>query len=192
LANEYSIFRPDFYDRAKNGCVIGDTKIPANTWFLRTVAEELNQISIPFGCNCKVSEIEIETARQAWLRDVSSLKIDGGGTPDHFKQAGILSYWLRRRSPIRNFETFTKYDTEVGRYRQNTFVQMYNEIGAYIFGYNLCRFAEAKAETSSSPDISGSLTKSPDFKYTHDMGVLMKNKHISPHALMMIYRALFL
>jgi hypothetical protein len=193
LSDDYSFYTPSFYDRAQNGAQIDGADIPATSWFQLALAGEIQAIASSLGCRCKISDIEAENVRQSWMRDLRVLNIDGGGQPDHFKHAGILAYWLRRRAPIRNFERLTEYDTDVGKYRQATLVGMPSELTAFIIGYDLCRFAEARAVISEKRSVYDFLKANTiDFDFAHDVCVLMKSKHVSPHALMMIYRALFL
>lgn len=193
MKNEFSIYSPYFYDRAKDGAVIEGEVFSASKWFLIALTAELADIADSFGCTCKASDIEIETARLSWLRDLDVLEINGSGRPDHFKHAGILAYWLRRRAPLRSMKKVVEFDTEVGKNRQRVFLEMSHELVAYMIGYDLARFANSRNEINKHDDISNIIrSKAPNLSFAQDMCVLMKTKHISPHALMMIYRAIHL
>jgi hypothetical protein len=192
MQTHYSIFHPCFYEAARHGININEEVVTADHYFLKVVAFELSEIAKQFGCICRVSITEIETARQLWIRDTAALKVEGDGTPDHFKQAGILAYWLRRRAPLRNIATVLAYDTDVGRFRQQSFLHMSTELAAFNFGHNMCSFVEAShAAKRGEGSITYLYNTAPNFDFSHDISVLMKTKHISPHALMMIYRAMF-
>lgn len=196
MPSPFSIFQPGFYEAAREGAVVPDFgEVPPNQWFLAAVATEFTAIAGQYGCRCRVSEHDAEAARVLWVRDAKRMDIDGDGTPDHFKQAGFLSYWLRRRMALREPRAIVNYDTAVGKHRQETFLQMAPEFASFIFGYNLCLFAESKAKsTDATPSdivIRDIRAHSLSFEYLHDVCLMMRTKHLSPHAITMTYRSLF-
>lgn len=190
MISQFSIFDPGFYEASRNGAHDPEFgNVSASQWFQTAVALEFQSIAAQFGCACEISEVDTEIARAFWLRDIGRMDIDGDGVPNHFKQAGFLSYWLRRRMVLRNPRPVVAYDSQVGKDRQMAFLQMAPEWASLIFGYNLCLFAESRKAPS---DVSSYLrAMRVDFSFAHDMCNVMRNKHISPHSLMMIYRALF-
>lgn len=192
MTDFFSPFTPHFYDYSRSGCTDENGRhVSKADWFKLCLAGAYKDVADRFACSCKISDIEIENARVHWLRDIDALKINGNGTPDHFKQAGILSYWLRRRAPIRELKVISPYDTEVGRSRQQTFLKLNHELSAFIIGFELCRYAHMKSVLDQGTNAVIQIKSIvPDFKYATDVSILMRNKHISPHALMMIYRAM--
>ncbi|NBB81348.1 MAG: hypothetical protein GVY36_18225 [Verrucomicrobia bacterium] len=191
MTDFFSPFTPHFYDYSRTGCTDENGNDVSNRdWFKLCLAGAYKDVADIFACTCKISDVEIENVRTHWLRDVDALSIEGGGVPDHFKQAGVLSYWLRRRGPIRELKTSGAHDTEVGRERQQVFLRLCHELSAFMIGFELCRYAEAKSALDQGNDAVRHIqTIKPDFKFATDVSILMRNKHISPHSLMMIYRA---
>lgn len=121
-------------------------------------------------------------------------RLDGNmpdSKPDHFKICGLAAYWLRRHSPIIDFEEdrvkITR-DATVKEWR-GIFEKYDRVFLPFAFGYRICYFFESNKETDDGKEPRLPVL---DTKYIEAQCYVMKYKNISPHAMGMVYRALFL
>lgn len=127
-------------------------------------------------------------AWEAYCGDVDRMQISmpNGKQPDHFKRCGCLAYWLRRNSPvIRWHEDPPSIARESPLKEWRTlFEKCGNAFLAFALGYHICHYYEA--QKGNAP------RRKPDLDYLEDMCYVMKRKNLSPHAMGMVYRSLFL
>lgn len=107
--------------------------------------------------------------------------------PDHFKICGFAAYWLRRHSPVITLkEDRVKITRDEVVMEWRKLLDDYSRAFlAFYFGYRICYFIEANSEKGG-----GALPR-PDMDYLKSLCYVMKYKSLSPHAMGMIYRSLF-
>lgn len=142
------------------------------------------------------SAARLRDAHTAWRDDLLRLEereknlTDGA---DHFKQCANLAYWLRRMSPVIDYRDLAAaaegvddlYPDEVLR---REFMTRYGtEFLAFDFGFKICAYYELERLDNPREDVPF-LSQ----EYLTDVCHMMKFKHVSPHALFLIYKSLFL
>ena len=141
-----------------------------------------------------MSETRLADAHYAWRDDISRLEgrerhlVDGA---DHFKQCANLAYWLRRMSPVIEYKDLSVL-VEGGedmfpdeRDRRDIFSKYGMEFLAFDFGFKICQYYELEKLDSPrpySPALSG--------EYLVDVCHMMKFKHVSPHAMFLVYKSI--
>ncbi|MBE8159025.1 MAG: hypothetical protein HAW59_06540 [Betaproteobacteria bacterium] len=132
-------------------------------------------------------------AHQAYMWDVERLdgnmKTTPDHSPDHFKRAGLLAYWLRRRSPILRWDKYMDMDDcnlDDAQKKWREFIFNYGrEFHAFSLGYRICWSMEwNKEQESPMPKVIS------EKRLTH-ICYFMKYKSVSPHAMGLIYESLF-
>jgi hypothetical protein len=136
-------------------------------------------------------------AHGAWQNDLARVgkhekRLENG--LDHFKQAGHLTYWLRRMGPIVEATDATQNPGDSEGYPltqdeiafRNLMLGHCNEYLAFDFGFQIVKFYEL----SEGECRAKNLTLSPD--YIGRMCHFLKYKHVSPHALHIIFNSLFI
>jgi hypothetical protein len=117
---------------------------------------------------------------------------------DHFKRAGFLSYWLRRCPPIAEFGRNPDLALAGIKLRDPHALEKFhgNQWAAFDIGFRICRFFEAYRKDSAS--IYGkhipidAFTLQGREEYIKDLCYVLSDKNISPHAIGIIYRSLFI
>ncbi len=130
------------------------------------------------------------------LRRVESME-DKVGIADHLKCAAHLIYWLRRSSPI---DGFTMGATEFSDKKitpAKEFMALYGrEYLAFDLGYRAAQLYECKLHNRDLPaasfPLSSSLSDVPKRDFIESTCHVMKTKMLSPHALLVILKAIFL
>ena len=184
-----TIYRPDVYDCFRSGSMSGPIETSPQQWFATCIAQEYSDIAGRHGCSIEFSATRLEEARLLWVRDTGRIDIDSDTTPDHFKQAGFLVYWLRRRGVV-NFARRVK--PIAGIEEQDHFLLSPNEIASFLVGFRLSLFFASKhlidERDHIGHDLQG-LTFDSSLKF--DIATLLKHKNVSPHSLYLILRTLF-
>ncbi|WP_141699306.1 hypothetical protein [Candidatus Thiosymbion oneisti] len=167
--------------------------------FNRVVVEHADEIYqscllVPVFSRARASD-----AYTAWENDVRRVaEFDLGGKPlDHLKQAAHLAYWLRRMGPIIDSRDSSKNIQDGAGYvdltkDQETLRELLfkysTEYLAFDLGYQICAFYE-KAKAGAS---GRNQNFAPTTEYVDTVCHFLKFKNISPHALFLIYKSLFL
>jgi hypothetical protein len=144
----------------------------------------------------KFSRPRLDEAHGSWLADLKRVKenerhlVNG---LDHFKQCGHLAFWVRRLSPVVEFADLDFGDSEMPmkpkeKALRNLLKGYVNEYLAFDFGYQLCRYYEARHKEKPSGRAEH-LGLSPD--YYQMISHFMKFKNVSPHAVHLVYKSLF-
>jgi len=144
----------------------------------------------------KFSQARLRDAHYAWRSDIKRLiavepNLKGG--LDHFKQCAHLAYWLRRKSPIVDYVDWAAqvenldelYPDEIAR--RDLLSKYGEEYLAFDFGLKICTYYELEKlehPRSSAPALS--------IAYITDVCHMLKFKHVSPHAMYLIYKSLLL
>ena len=145
----------------------------------------------------KMSLSRLHDVHFCWRDDLSRIterepKLKDG--PDHFKQCAHLAYWLRRRSPVVEYEDLHKkyegdghiYDNE--RKLRDILDPYGGEYLSFNFGFEICQHYELNKECRAHKDLKIAITD----EYIIDACHMLKFKNVSPHSIYMIYRTLFL
>jgi len=179
MANQYMAFGGNVYARLKN-----------EAWFMRFVQTQYESACVDALVAVTLDNRRLWDAHGLWLEDLDRLKTYelAGGTPDHYKQSGHLIYWLRRSSPVIAMTDIAgkkKISSDVADFRTLLF-RYGNEYLAFDLGFRLCRFFESQKE-GLDEDV---------FRLKRDylkaMAQFLKTKNVSPHALYIILKSLFL
>lgn len=116
--------------------------------------------------------------------------------PDHYKQSGHLIYWLRRASPVIEWvdETGNIGDAEgypilsAEQEFRELLMKYGNEYLSFDLGYRICRyFEESRVDSPIDP---GERPLTTDYILT--VAHFLKVKNVSPHALFLVLRSLFI
>jgi len=109
-------------------------------------------------------------------------------TPDHFKLSGALVYWLRRFGVVYGLQHQVVSEQPDEDIRLLA-LEYECELPAYTLGLDLCKFFEHGASDEEYRDVNKPrITMS----YLRSVCYLMRFKSLSPHAMGMIYRSLFI
>lgn len=144
----------------------------------------------------KISDARLFEAHGAWLNDLRRVGEHEKNLKrglDHFKQCGHLSYWLRRFSPIIEFVDLDFGESErpmtAGEIALRTLMEGYsNEYMAFDFCFQICRHYEAESLERTSPRAKTIILSNDYYKLVCHF---MKYKHVSPHAMHLVYKSLF-
>ncbi len=146
-----------------------------------------------------ISGRRLRDAHTFWINDLKRLALsfkDTGRTPDYYKQAAHLAYWLRRQNPVTSYrDGFNPQDggsdgPTVHESEVRELLRKYGgEFLAFDLGFQICDFYERMNLTN------GKTEPPPAFKldrdYINTMVYFLKTKNVSPHALFLVYKALF-
>lgn len=201
-----SIYRPDVFECFRSGDEEGaPSPVSAEAFFSTSIATQYNLIAKGFGCSLKLSAFRLEDARRLWIRDVDRIEIeprfdvesapnatDRDGIPNHFKQIGFLVYWLRRRCVVESIERNRPAAEKPHQTPQDRFILSGNEICAFLLGFRICQFFEMSLTADPDEDVAARIRQiNLEAHLIHDAATLLRHKNLSPHALYLIYRALF-
>lgn len=134
-------------------------------------------------------------AHFAWLDDMARLKQyekNLGDGPDHYKQCAHLAYWLRRQTPVIEYEDWANIqddpnDLYPDELEKREFIAKYGaELIAFDLGFQICSYYCMETIDAMQRDIP-----KLSLEYLTDVCHMLKFKHVSPHALYLIYKSLF-
>ncbi|MEH2481544.1 hypothetical protein V1282_004901 [Nitrobacteraceae bacterium AZCC 2146] len=146
-----------------------------------------------------ISKPRLIEAHGAWVNDLSRV---GAHEPnledglDHFKRCGHLSFWLRRMGPIvealdttKNLGDSAGYDLSRDEIDFRELLLGYcNEYIAFDFSYQICKYYEM----GKVPPSPRATAIAPSREYFQTMCQFLKYKNVSPHAMHLIFKSLFL
>jgi hypothetical protein len=143
-----------------------------------------------------LSRSRISDAHQFWLEDLRRIESADGLSNglDHFKQCGLLAYWLRRTSPLTDLQDYSSpvdgdaghLDSEHEDFR-DLLVLSASEYFAFDWPFQMCLFHEKTRENKNERADRVQLSR----EYIRTMCHFLKRKQVSPHAMFLIYRSLF-
>lgn len=186
--SNFALFQPNALDFMHRGEALpsGET-IPKEEWFATAMVEAYADIADRYACEVWLSERRLLEAHNLWEQDLTNMSITDSEEPDHFKQAGFLAYWLRRRVVVeRSAEAEGKPEVI---YRDD-FLQYANEWCSFLVGFHICLPFEA-GRTPTTERLHELRTIRLRPQYLRDIAVLLHHKNVSPHSLYLIYRSLF-
>jgi hypothetical protein len=190
ISDTITIYRPDVFDCFRDGVRLESGElIDAEQWFATAIAEQYQDIANRHGCRIELSTARLEEARSLWSHDTGRIDIKTETPPDHFKRAGFLVYWLRRRAVL-NFVHRRESGVDVSE--QDRFLFGSNEVAAFLIGFRLCLFFEMKHFIDIGDHIGHDVEKYHfDSELKFDIATLLRHKNVSPHSLYLIFRSLF-
>lgn len=198
MPDRFVLGQPHIFDRLRYGggdATHPDTEENCQLWFFTIIAGAYRDIvKQTWGIDTLLLSPErLEEVRIQWLHDIGRIDIDGSREPDEFKLTGFLAYWLRRRCVITNAirsEASLKAAADIGFVKHQTqFLMRCNEITAFMIGHCICVYwnSDLSSDESAIQDLSDF---DIDREFLFDIGTLMKQKNLSPHALYIIYRGI--
>jgi hypothetical protein len=143
-----------------------------------------------------LSAPRISDAHHAWIDDLKRIEereVNLGDGLDHFKQCGHLAYWLRRFAPVVDYQDIAKQYTGEDLYaNERELRKLLEEYGteyiAFDLGFQICEYYERERV-----DRKASVRDIPvDMEYLTTVCHMLKFKHVSPHAIFLIYKSLFI
>lgn len=164
-----------------------------------------------FRCDVELSEHRLRETWEFWAADLERLlkneTDDKTLELDEFKQCAFLTFWLRRHQPIKNLRRQKLVENEFKPAKeilQRWFSRYGNDFGAIEIGsticLNYCASSIDEAITNVGDDHRLPQLRSKKnylmlFKrrkdFWADFSMTMKHKNSSPHAITLIYEALF-
>lgn len=146
----------------------------------------------------KFAPLRVVEAHGAWKEDLTRVgdrepNLDDG--LDHFKQSGHLAFWLRRMSPLVEAVDLTENVADAAGYpltdTEKAFRDLLfgyaNEYLAFDFGFQFCKFYEMNKPDGSQRAKAIRLP----MDYYQSTCHFLKYKTVSPHAMYLIYKSLF-
>lgn len=183
---QYHIYHPNLIKGLNN-------QLP--NFFFNFVDYNFSLFAEQYKCEITTNGRRLIEAYSNWRRDTTNarqeMKIRHGSSDiDHFKYAGFLAYWLRRRVVLDKITHINNpsppFDPDYISPLQEQFFHYGNEIASFLIGFHYC----ARFELNHEDDIFWKYQLSDDYILT--VATLLKQKNVSPHALFLIYKALFL
>lgn len=161
--------------------------VPVYKNFKEIVCQHYNYIADRAGMDLLISDPRLSDAWQQFRFDKKHYRksLPNDEMPDHFKWSGMLAFWLRRAAPVYGFKYLsrTNYDERL----RGLLKDYASEYLAFDLGLSICEFFENNRPGRGQklvPDFP------PDFYET--ISYFMKFKNLSPHAMGIIYRSLFM
>lgn len=146
----------------------------------------------------RLSPMRVLEAHGAWKKDLERVgenerHLEDG--LDHFKRAGHLAFWIRRMSPVveahdltGNFSDPKCAELDDNQKALKALLFGYaNEYIAFDFGLAFCKYYELAKHGGS--ERAANLKLNDD--YFKVMCHFLKFKNVSPHAMFLIYKSLF-
>lgn len=152
--------------------------------FWSIISEQYDEIASTFGCEVELSSIKLLEAQKYWIHDLEHIAVDESEEPDHFKHAGWLCHWLRKKMPASKI--IIHDETKL----TNTFEEYYSEVIAFTIGFRLVLFHECCARGYDDSMIVNTLNNYSTLSPLHDFLVYLSHKNVSPHAIYLIYKSL--
>ena len=169
--------------------------------FIPIMREHLEGILSIYSLSGKISEDRLREAHFYWMQDLNRVggrEYDGDHeNPDHFKHAAHLAYWLRRQKPISDLyvqETAVSLIADMSiadayREEHDFYYNYINEYFAFDVGFNIVLFYECKKKGSTLKLLDCLIR---DWDYLACVCHFLNSKNVSPHALFLIFRTLFI
>lgn len=163
-------------------------------FFFNFIDYNFSRLAEQYKCTVTTSPMRMLDVFDAWRRDAKGWldemnRHQGTVGLDHFKHAGILAFWLRRRLVVERV-TFVENPSppfEAGYVSplQEHFAEFSNELLSFFLGFHFCLRYEF---TPTGWDLSAT---NLDDNYVATIATLLKRKNVSPHAMYLIYKSLF-
>lgn len=146
----------------------------------------------------KLSMARLVEAHGAWRNDLERVSGNERNLSfglDHFKQAGHLAFWLRRMGPVVEVVDLTANISDPSGYPvteeeealRGLLFAYCNEYVSFEVGFHICLFYERARVDGGDTALEVPI----DEDYYRTICHFMKYKSVSPHAMFMIYKSLF-
>lgn len=169
-------------------------------WFIDFIKHQYGQIFSVEKFVPEISSYQAHQAHERWVTDIERIRVNenGGLSLDHFKLAAHLAFWLKRFSPVAKFKQ--NQDLKIANVRtrdDGSYIYSYgNSQAAFLLGFRICSFWEAmkldhtrtKADKIRPQDFN--LADHKDF--LQNVSYVLADRSSSPHALFLVYKALFI
>lgn len=175
-----SLFQSDIIKKLKFG---RPPNLSHLSVFREVISSEYESICAYFGCLPKINDIDLLKAQDHWIDDMESLPIAESTEPDHFKHAGWLCHWLRKKQPI------TQLTIHDDKKMEDWFEDSYNEVCAFVVGLKLVIFHECCEYDYSNEQIVKAAKRGAYIDILPDVALYLDHKNVSPHAIYLIYKA---
>ncbi len=175
--------------------VLGDLR--DENWFRDFVTSQYIYTASPVSILPRISPSALVDAHGQWVTDLKRVKnfeLGDRSEPDHFKQAGHLTYWLRRSQPV--YDVKMEASGTPPNFHGNPLAEIFhrlimvapNEYLAFDLGYRIVLLHECYSQDPPKSESEFALTDD----YIVTMVQFLRNKNVSPHALFLIFKSLFL
>lgn len=179
----YGLLQKDVIRLLKTGTPNGKDRWE---FFYEIISDEIDQVASHFGCEAEITNIRLLEAQEYWLNDLAQLRVSESNEPNHFKHAGWLCHWLRKKSVVSRLKIFQEERLT------DVFEQHFNEYIAFAIGLKLVIFYECCERGLSDDAIAKSVQTSAIPDLIRDVALYLSHKNVSPHAIYLIYRSLML
>lgn len=153
--------------------------------FVEVISNEINEIAGHFGCEAHFSRQKLIETWEVWDSDLLELNIRESELPCHFKHAGWLCHWLRRKQPVHGLENIHAHR------RQEVFDRHYNEVIALAVGLRVATYYECCRLELPKGAIRASMQQVIDRDFYTDFVNYLSHKSVSPHAIFLCLRSIF-
>lgn len=189
MSDDLLLITPDIFERLSDG-----------NFFAKFVSAQYGDVAIKARMTPKISMRSLFDSHYFWILDLRRVNEfeTPDSEPDHFKHAGHLAYWLRRSAPVfewidnrRNFQDAPGFDLLPYEDDLRDLLLKYgNEYLAFDLGFRLSKYFECGRLGINPKENQGVFPITEDYIVT--ISHFLKAKNVSPHALFLIYKALFL
>lgn len=179
-------------------------------FFRKCISSAALDLATGFKCDVELSRSRLTEVWDYWRGDMARTKNHGFSQVerdtledhyeaaielDHFKRAAFLCFWLRRLSPIIVVEGRGEYSPEAFR-AQGRYFAFSNELLSYSVSLQLCAYYEFQKWRSrelafGDPDLL-IMRRMKNWDKIRDYVMIMRHKNISPHAIYLILKSLYL
>jgi len=176
-------------------------------FFVKCIEYNYQRYATPHNIKISLSKYRLHESHSYWIEDLKRFKDNNIEDCDElcmYKQASFLSYWLRRRMVINNFDHLNQempYITGAVEKTQDlpsnmvNYIKLCNEYSSLMIGINIClnyRLQEKKFTTAADKELYTNNIGEKVSALIQDMSVNLKKKSISPHSLYLLYKSIFL
>lgn len=164
--------------------------------FKDVVCSHLEFLLNPYQLVGDISVARINEAHHYLTRDIARISRNdfNGGRPDHFKQAGHICYWIRRTRPVTDLAVHL-YSTKTDLSPEDAYADEYrlffnyiNDYLAFDLGFHLVLFYHLYNKKNP---LKINAKMFPSWDFIECTSHFLNAKNVSPHAMYLIYKALF-
>ncbi|MGO7532770.1 hypothetical protein [Rhizobium leguminosarum] len=166
--------------------------------FLELIHQDFYDRSVEMGVEPFWDKGKAQDAYFQWMQDLERIAhVEEKVTkPDHLKCAAHLIYWLRRSSPVNEF-AHEAVDLNAPDNERIVFMLKYGrEYLAFDLGYRAAQLYETRLGDRQLPPNAfaprSALGDVPANDFVETMVHVLKLKNVSPHAIFLVLKAIFL
>ncbi|WP_298362532.1 hypothetical protein [uncultured Litoreibacter sp.] len=189
--NQFSLYQDGIFRRLAEG----SGGLDREEFFLEVIDQAAKAVASKCGFEIELHPTRIQEAQDLWIEDIQSLTLDkkiGGETVRacEYKQSSFLTYWLRRRLVVYSVSPKNPGDRDF----DTLFKEYPSEYVALSIGLKLAAFHRFASAPNFHGDALAEISDKGDdmlFSLMHDALVLLHHKNVSPHALYLVFKALY-